>query len=400
MPRHTTAFLRVTIIGATVGPMTSCTLTTTPEVTAEFHALRNSLALYPESELFLLSAYQDQSPTSPHPTNIAIFECIYLTPQHIAFAIFLATKYSIDVIGFTILGDNDDESFFVAEDDPFFDFHFPRPFGPGLPFIAEPKSTGTFADSMLGRVPFHANRSVDCSSDCAVDVYGATGRPGASFILCPSHSNPSCFTPLCVSTPTTHLCTPRVIPPTHTPCLRLWDHFIHSAWISEWPDFTAEAHWTNALELARRPAPVLPAAAQVQLVKTPFKLRASAAAWFPRRKRTRRPCHSRPPPDPKGGRRTPPAAALYDLAQIAHAYRQAAPKAASTQAPKDTLLLRPPAQHKPKIITRRPAVLSSPTAPTRRTIKALPRPPTDYVRSVPSRCDAFIYFLATICVAM
>ena len=132
----------------------------------------------------------------------------------------------------------------------------------------------------------------------------------------------------------------------------------------------------------------------MQLVKTTFKLRATAATWFPRRKRTRRPCHARPLPDLKGGRRTPPATALYDLAQIAHAYRQASPKPASTQAPKDIITLRPPAQHSPKIITRRPS------APTRRTNKGPPHPPTDYVRSVPSRYVAFIYLLATICVAI
>ena len=346
-----------------------------PDSTTEFQSLRNFLANHPESELCLLSAYHDwpltsSHLTSPYPTNIAIFECIYLTPQHIALAMFLAARYSIDVIEFTLLGDNDDESFVVVQDHPFFDFHFPRIFGPGLPCVAELKPSETFEHNLLGRTTFRAGGSVDCFVDCSVDIYGSSGGSGASLLLYPSLSDPSCFTPLCVSTPTTNACVPRVIPPTHTPRLRLWDHFSPSNWSTEWPDFAAEEHWSNALELASRPAlpppipPVPPEPAQPP-AKITFKLRPTAAAWFPRRKRTRRPCHARPHFDPKGARRTPPATALYDLAKIAHAYRQALPQLASNhQAPQATVPLPLPSQLQPKTITRRPAVLPSPAVLT------------------------------------
>ena len=156
----------------------------------------------------------------------------------------------------------------------------------------------------------------------------------------------------------------------------------------------------GALELASRPALLAtipsPPSGLSPPAKATFKLRATAAAWFPRRKRTRRPCHARPTPDRKGGRRPPAANALYALAQIAHAYRHPpSPKLAPIQAPKDTAPLRPPAQHSPKIITRRPS------APTRRSNKGPSRGPTDCARSVPiSRCVAFIYLLVTYCVAM
>ena len=376
------------------------TWTDFPENTTEFQALRNFLAHHPESELCLLSAYHDWPTNSPHlttshPTNIAIFECIYLTPQHIALAIFLSARFSIDVIGFTILGDNDDEGFVVPQDHPFFNFHFPRILGPGLPFVAELKPSDIFANNLVGRTAFRADTVVDCFVDCSVDIYGSSGGSGASLLLYPSLSDPSLFTPLCVSTPTSNVCVPRVIPPTRIPRLRLWDHFSPSALNAEWPDYAAEEHWSSALEYASRPAPPVPPSVPAELAPSPakatFKLRATAAAWFPRRKRTRRPCHARPPPDPKGGRRTPPATALYDLTQIAHAYRQAGLKRIPAQAPKDTIPLRPPAQYSPKIITRRPSVLPSPPAPSRRTIKAPPRPPTVNVRSVPARCVAFIF---------
>ena len=395
-----------------MGHMMTDTWSTTPATTTEFKALRNCLAQHAESEIFLLSAYQDwpssPHPTSTHPINIAIFECIYLTPQHIAFAIFLATKYSIDVIGFTVLGDNDEECFFVAEDHPFFDFYFPRPFGPGLPFIPEPKPAHSFATGMLGRASFHASRSMDCYTNCAVDVYGAPGVAGGSLILCPSHSDPSRFTPLCVSTPTTNISTLRVIPPTHTPRLRLWDYFFQLDWITKWPDFAAEAHWSSALALASRP--VLPApeptaeAVASPSTKVTFKLRPTAAAWFPRRQRTRRPCHSRPAPDPIGRRRPQLSSAFYDLRNIAYAHRQWLPRPAPAQVEEAVAPLAPLVDQPPKSPTQQPVGQPSPAAPNHRPRHGRLPPPTVLARRVSKNrtpfCGAFIYLLLIVCLTM
>ena len=104
--------------------------------------LRRALDDFPEYDLCLHDAYQDGSFGSPyHPVNVAIFTCILLTPAHLIFASYLSVTFSIDVIGFTVMGDTDEDTFHVTPEHPCFGFHVPRLFGPGLEFVPEPTFT-------------------------------------------------------------------------------------------------------------------------------------------------------------------------------------------------------------------------------------------------------------------
>ena len=171
--------------------------------------LRQALDDFPELDLCLHDAYQDGTfgPTG-RLTNIVIFTTIILTPAHLTYASYLAMTFSIDVIGFTVMGETDEESFQVPPDHPSFEFQVPRLSGPGLEFIPEPSCT-THPDA-FSLADYHINNPL---IHCNVDIFGGPDRPGHSVVLCPLLTNPATFHVLRISTPSSAFPTPRSEPP-------------------------------------------------------------------------------------------------------------------------------------------------------------------------------------------
>ena len=83
--------------------MTSVTSEFCTTAEDEFVDLRVTIDDFAFRELTLLSAYSNLHPNSPHPVNIAIFQCEQLTPRLLALVCYLSTKYSVDIFSFSIL---------------------------------------------------------------------------------------------------------------------------------------------------------------------------------------------------------------------------------------------------------------------------------------------------------
>ena len=175
--------------------------------------LRQALDDFPELDLCLHDAYQDGTfGPSGRPTNIVILTTIILSPAHFIFASYLAMTFSIDVIGFTVMGATDEESFLVPPDHPCFKLQVPRLAGPGHEFIPEPTFT-THPDA-FSLASYHINNPL---IDCHVDIFGGPDCPGHSVILCPLPTNPAVTHTLRISTPSTAHPTPRSYPPIVVP---------------------------------------------------------------------------------------------------------------------------------------------------------------------------------------